>query len=189
MLTTQSASPIRNLLRRIHRRGHEIGPIPAITHFAMAAKARSSIPEARLREEDINQVWEANALIGAVTPTTMRAWADAGMSYDSSLGYADRPGFRCGTCFEYPMFDAERQEQVNLKIRPLIAMECSIIDDTYMGLGLSCKSTDAFKNLKKSCKLVEGKFTLLWHNSYFKQISDLIDSIDPKEFFSEIIKY
>jgi len=35
----------------------------------------------------------------------LRAWADAGMDYDSTLSYADRPGFRCGTCSEYPAFD------------------------------------------------------------------------------------
>ena len=122
------------------------------------------------------------------TPTTARLWEDNGLDYDSTLSYADRPGFRCGTCFEYPMFDAERQEQVNLKIRPLIAMECSIIDDKYMGLGFSCKSRDTFENLKKRCKLVEGKFTLLWHNSYFKEISDFIDSIDPKKLYSKILR-
>lgn len=35
-------------------------------------------------------------------PTTLGAWDAAGMDYDSTLSHADRSGFRCGTCFEYP---------------------------------------------------------------------------------------
>ncbi len=63
------------------------------------------------------------------------------MSYDSTLGYADHAGFRCGTCFEYPAFDPVADKQLNLRIRPLIAMECSVTADRYMGLGTG---SDAF---------------------------------------------
>lgn len=45
-------------------------------------------------------------------PTTLQAWNDAGMDYDSTLGYADSPGFRCGTCFEYPAFNPITQQQL-----------------------------------------------------------------------------
>ena len=32
-------------------------------------------------------------------PTTLYFWEKAKFAYDSSMGYADLPGFRCGTCF------------------------------------------------------------------------------------------
>ncbi|WP_187312920.1 hypothetical protein [Candidatus Williamhamiltonella defendens] len=38
-------------------------------------------------------------------PTTLQAWNDACMDYYHTLGYADQPGFRCGTCFAYPAFN------------------------------------------------------------------------------------
>ena len=41
--------------------------------------------------------WEA--------PTTWRAWEEAGLDYDSTLTFADHAGFRCGVCFEYPVYD------------------------------------------------------------------------------------
>ena len=66
-------------------------------------------------------------------PTTMMALESAGMSYDSSLGYADYAGFRCGTCFEYPGFNPVSQQALCLRIRPLIAMECSVMDIAYIG--------------------------------------------------------
>lgn len=101
-------------------------------------------------------------------PTTMRAWTGAGMSYDSTLGYADRPGFRCGTCHEYPAFDPVAQEQLSLRIRPLVVMECTVIADRYMGLGVGFDAQNEFQKLKVNCDLVGGYFTLLWHNSFFE---------------------
>jgi len=42
-------------------------------------------------------------------PTTAHGWEQAGFHYDSTLRFADRPGFRCGTCHPYPMFDPVAQ--------------------------------------------------------------------------------
>jgi hypothetical protein len=104
----------------------------------------------------------------------MRAWADAGMAYDSTLSYADRPGFRCGTCFEYPAFDPVTQEALSLRVRPLIAMECTVMAPQYMGLGPGDAALAKFMALKNSCRAVGGCFTLLWHNSYFIKDRDFI---------------
>lgn len=94
-------------------------------------------------------------------------WEKAGMSYDSTLSYADRPGFRCGTCFEYPAINPITKETLNLRIRPLIAMECSAISVGYLGLDTGKKAMDKFNQLKCACESVNGCFTLLWHNSEF----------------------
>src|SRR5690606_1109535 len=100
-------------------------------------------------------------------PTTLQAWNDAGMTYDSTLSYADLPGFRCGTCFEYPAFNPVTQQLLNIRIRPLIVMECSIISDNYLGLGNGEEALREFLKYKKTCQQVKGCFTLLWHNSEF----------------------
>lgn len=162
---------IRNLLKRINLRGHEVGLHPSYNTFrnphALAQEAQ------RLKlvcaEEDIKQSeWGGRMHYLRWDQTiTLNAWASAGMDYDSTLGYADHAGFRCGTCYEYPAFDAFRQKQINLRIRPLITMECTVIDNTYMGFGISEKAKREFLKLKERCYLVNGCFTLLWHNSYF----------------------
>jgi hypothetical protein len=102
-------------------------------------------------------------------PTTLRAWNDAGMSYDSSLGYADQPGFRCGTCFEYPAFDPVARESLSVRIRPLIAMETTMLAPHYLGLGAGKSAKQKFEQLKRSCQSVGGCFTLLWHNCQFEK--------------------
>lgn len=105
-------------------------------------------------------------------PTTLQAWNDAGMTYDSTLSYADLPGFRCGTCFEYPAFNAVTQQQLKIRIRPLIAMECTVIAERYMGLGYGAETQAKFAELKDKCRKVNGCFTLLWHNSHFSNQAD-----------------
>ena len=115
-------------------------------------------------------------------PTTLQAWEDAGMAYDSTLSYADRPGFRCGTCFEYPAFNTITQQPLQIRIRPLIAMECTVIDSVYLGLGVTQAAENKFLELKEKCRKLSGCFTLLWHNSYFHGSSEL------KQMYKRIIE-
>jgi hypothetical protein len=160
---------IRNLMRRIHQRGHEIGLHPSYGTYQKPYLIRQEADRLRkvCAEEGIEQTeWGGRMhYLRWEHPTTLRAWADAGMTYDSTLNYAHSPGFRCGTCFEYPAFDPVTQEALRLRIRPLIAMEISILDDFFMGLGTSSEALYKFIELKNSCRAVAGCFTLLWHNS------------------------
>ena len=98
-------------------------------------------------------------------PTTLIEWERADLKYESSLGFADIAGFRCGTCFDYKAFDPLLGENLKIIIRPLIAMECSVIDKRYMNNGMGEKAFEVFTSLKQACKNVGGNYTLLWHNS------------------------
>lgn len=164
-------SAIRSLMRNIYERGHEIGIHPSYNTFQNpdALKYEADRLKRVCAEEGIIQdQWGGRMhYLRWNQPITMRAWANAGMSYDATLGYADRPGFRCGTCYEYIAFDAMAQHTLNLRIRPLIVMECSVFEEVYAGLGMTEASARYISNLKARCVAVKGNFTLLWHNSYF----------------------
>lgn len=163
------SAPIRDLMRRIHQRGHEIGLHPSYGTYrkpeAIAAEAE------RLKricaEEGIKQdQWGGRMhYLRWETPATLQGWEQAAMSYDSSLSYADRPGFRCGTCFEYPAYDPVQKSRLSLRLRPLIAMEGTVMASAYLGLGCSEEAFAKFQQLKGACMAVDGCFTLLWHNS------------------------
>lgn len=160
---------IRKLIRRIHDRGHEIGLHPSYNTYrdpqTLGAEAH------RLRQVCEQEGIKQDAWGGRMhylrwsQDVTAQAWEAAGMAYDSTLGYADRPGFRCGTCMDYPAFDLQRRRKLNLRVRPLVAMECTVIADKYMGLRCSNEAMEAFLMLKKNCRLVNGAFSVLWHNS------------------------
>src|SRR5690554_2571502 len=167
---------IRELMQRLHQRGHEIGLHPSYGTYQTPQLIKQEADRLRqvMQQEDIQQ----NEFGGRMHylrwehPTTLQAWNDAGMTYDTTLSYADLPGFRCGTCFEYPAFNTVTQQVFNIRIRPLIAMECTIIAERYMGLGYGAEAEKKFAQLKDTCRRVSGCFTLLWHNSHFGSQSD-----------------
>jgi hypothetical protein len=167
---------MRHLMRRIHQRSHEIGLHPSYGTYQKPQLIRQEADRMRkvCAEEGIVQIeWGGRMhYLRWEQPTTLRAWADAGMAYDSTLSYADRPGFRCGTCFEYPAFDPVSQEALSLRVRPLIAMECTVIAPRYMGLGMSEVALAKFMELKNICRAVNGCFTLLWHNSQLNTLTE-----------------
>lgn len=164
-------SAIRALMRRIHQRGHEIGLHPSYGTYQKSDLVAQEVRRLQkiLTEENIQQ----SAIGGRMhylrweQPTTLQAVNDAGMTYDTTLGYADKPGFRCGTCFEYPAFNPQTQQALNIRIRPLVVMECTVIDGVYLGLGCSQAAEDKILELKAKIRVLKGCFTILWHNSYF----------------------
>ncbi|MBF4238075.1 hypothetical protein EAY82_26585, partial [Vibrio anguillarum] len=78
---------IRNLMRRIHERGHEIGLHPSYGTFQQPELIKQEAERLKriCAEESIDQhVWGGRMhYLRWEQPTTMRAWADAGMTYDS----------------------------------------------------------------------------------------------------------
>lgn len=88
------------------------------------------------------------------------------------VSYRNCPGFRCSTYFEYLALNPIMKEILKIRIRPLIAMECTIIADRYMGLGYGQEALEKFQSLKDKCEKVGGMFTLLWHNSHFMDDTD-----------------
>ena len=177
---------IRHLMRRIHQRGHEIGLHPSYGTYLKPQLIRQEVDRLRkvCAEEGIVQTeWGGRMhYLRWEHPTTQRALADAGMAYDSTLSYADRPGFRCGTCFEYSAFDPVVQEALSLRVRPLIAMDVTVIAKEYLDLGSDEAAKSVFFNLINQCRMVSGTFTLLWHNCQLVKFED-------KSLYKEIISH
>lgn len=169
---------IRNLIRHIHDRGHEIGLHPSYNTYQRPDLIAQEFRRLRsvCAEEGVEQdEWGGRMhYLRWKHPATLQAWDEAGLNYDSTLGYADHPGFRCGTCFEYPSFDTKKNTMRRLRIRPLIAMECTVIASRYLGLGCSQMALDKLSSLKDACRSVGGSFTLLWHNTQLVKKSETL---------------
>jgi hypothetical protein len=167
---------IRALMRRIHQRGHEIGLHPSFnTCYNPSAIASEAARLKRIStDEGIEQTeWGGRMhFLRWQWPNTAHGWEQAGFHYDSTLSYADHPGFRCGTCHAYPMFDPVAQRQLKLIQRPLIVMECSVISGRYLGLGYGHDAHALIQLLKHRCRAVDGQFSLLWHNSHLTRAED-----------------
>ena len=175
---------IRNLMRNIHSRGHEIGLHPSYGTYNRPdlIKQEAGCLKTICAEENISQpMWGGRMhFLRWQTPTTMRGWEQAGMDYDNTLSFADQVGFRCGTCHEYPAFDVVEAKALKLLIRPLIAMECTVIEKKYMGLGTGQEAMETFLRLRQACKIVNGQFAILWHNTE-------LPNENKRSFYSQLL--
>ena len=160
--------PIENLIELIHNRGHFIGIHPGFDSYNSKINFSNAVNKFQtfIRKKNINQnEWGGRMhYLRWIWPETSYFWSDSFMTYDSSLGYFDSPGFRCGTCHEFEMFDPIAQKRLNIIQRPLIVMDVSIMH--YLGLDLSKEGLELISDLVQKCKNVNGIFTLLWHNNY-----------------------
>lgn len=158
---------IMALMQRIHQRGHEIGLHPSYNTYRdpealrrEAERLRAVCERAGIRQDGFGVRmhylrWE--------TPTTLRAQVAAGLTYDTTLGYAKHPGFRCGTCHEYQAFDPVAGKALKLRLRPLIVMESTVIRDVDAATLPMAEAR--MLRLMEACRRVRGNFTLLWHNT------------------------
>ncbi len=169
---------------RIAQRGHEIGVHPGYeTHLDVDRVIRAAqLIREQLESLNIEQpLWGGRQhYLRWTTPTTAVAWDQANLKYDSTLGFADRPGFRCGVCLEFPFYDVVARQPLRLRERPLIAMECSVTESQYMDLGYGEQAFKELAKLKDVCREHRGIFTLLWHNT-------LLQTPQQRELYCSIL--
>ncbi|MDR6553878.1 polysaccharide deacetylase family protein [Paenibacillus qinlingensis] len=167
---------IQHLLCEINARGHEIGLHPSYNTYSSPQRLKQQF-EILLDVTQANRIFQdewggRQHYLRWSASETWQHWEDAGLSYDSTLSYADFPGFRCGVCYEYPVFNLLTRRSLKLKERPLIVMEQTVLHMQYLGL----KGQEALKvisNFHNQCKRFNGDFTLLWHNSQLVKYDEL----------------
>lgn len=173
-------SAIIRLIERITNRNHEIGLHPSYGTYLSKNMIHNEIRNLREVLPDYNQdVGGRMHYLRFKYPDTLRNLVAAGLVYDSTLGYAEHIGFRCGTSFEYVPFDPVENRIINIKIIPLIFMDVTLY--SYMGLKLDETSLRRVQELKRKCYIFGGRFTILWHNSNFTKLMQ-------KEFYEKLFK-
>jgi hypothetical protein len=164
------------LIRDVHLAGHEVGTHGSYNTFrdqlqiqlerqrlvSAAALVGNNIEISGNRQHYLR--WDSR-----VTPDYLDG---VGYGYDTTGSFADMPGFRYGTSKPFSMWSWIRSEALRIQERPLVVMECSVIDDAYLGLGYGAESFDLMNRLKSRSMQFGGDFTLLWHNSHFLHDSD-----------------
>lgn len=162
---------VRETLQEIHARGHEIGIHPGYNTYQSAERVASAFTALRNLTDtlDIQQdKWGGRQhYLRWSAKETWSHWNTAGLTYDSTVGYAETVGFRAGACFEYPVFDVVGRRELPLVERPLIVMEGALFGRTSP-INLALTDDDALikvRELSVTTSKYGGNFTLLWHNS------------------------
>ena len=92
---------------------------------------------------------------------SLAAWQHGGIRHDSTLGFAEREGFRCGTCHPYPLYNWQQQCASSVIEHPLIVLDGTLIEYRQLDPPTALAQ---MRKLYHQCMTVEGDFVLLWHN-------------------------
>jgi hypothetical protein len=175
---------ITRLLRNIYYRGHEIGLHPSYDTFKNILLIKNELEILRSVTDEngiyLNYIGVRMHYLRFQFPLTLRNLNSLDIQYDTTLGYADMPGFRCGTCLEYQPFDPIDNKALTIKIIPLIVMDDTILSNKYLGLGTSKEGLDLIIRLKQNCVAFDGIFSLLWHNCN-------LDTKEKRVFYEQIL--
>ena len=157
---------ITSLITSIKSRGHKIGLHPsydAYTDAKMIAMEKQAVEEAA----GMSITSSRQHYLRFSLPETWSALAQAGITEDSTMGYAAEPGFRCGTCKPFHVFDIHKREQLDLIERPLLIMDVSLRMYKQLSVEESIVLSD---KIKAQVKKHNGELVILWHNSSLSKI-------------------
>jgi hypothetical protein len=156
---------IRGLLRRIAGRGHEVGFHGSYDAYDDPRKLEAEFRALRRTAAVVGieqQFWSGRQhFLRWSNPVTWQAWDGAGLNVDSSVYFAEAPGFRTGSCRPYPVFDLDRREELALVEAPLTLMDVSAT--RYQSLDEE-RTLEQARLLGRTCRVLGGTFVLLWHN-------------------------
>jgi hypothetical protein len=94
-------------------------------------------------------------------PETWWNQVEAGLIYDTTLGFNDTIGFRWGSCFPFQPFDSQKNQHIDLLEIPLIVEEIALFSKT--GYHEHCCQ------IEDEVELFGGILTLLWHHSVMNE--------------------
>jgi len=189
---TQSTNPLRDadycltdkgilkLVGSIVDRDHTVGLHPSFDSFTNGEKISV---ELEILRRLLSSLGKECDLLGARMhylrwqfPGTLQALESAGLCYDSTMYFSDNPGFRAGCCYEYPLYNFDLKLPSSVTEFPLVFMDSTFImgDEEKFNNGTAEKM---IRELKDACRLYNGNFISLWHNSNLttKKAKDLYE--------------
>lgn len=159
-------APVLALLRRIARRGHEVGLHGS--HLSYRNPSRLAFEAQALRDVAAQAGFKQEGwgirqhFLRFDMPYTWRDQQSAGFDLDSTLGYAEMPGFRSGTGRDHHVFDLLARKPMTLIERPLLVMDVTLFD--YLGLSRD-EAFDRVVRIVERCRLHGSPATVLFHNN------------------------
>ncbi len=156
----------QKIIKRIIERNHILGIHPSYS----AADNISQLQREKKRLEKAAGISVKEGRehylrwLPGITPLNLEK---EGIAVDSSLGYFDQPGYRCGTGSEFSLYDLKTRRPMTLRERPLTFMDGTVRD--YLK-GSPEMAWDYLKALKDQAIKYNMPQTILFHNSSFDKL-------------------
>jgi hypothetical protein len=113
------------------------------------------------------------------TKETLSNLEVSGFKHDYSMGFAEMPGFRCGTARAHHRFDLNVNSEMDLTIHPFVYMDGSL--NEYLKLSIQ-ESKKLIAQLYEEVAVMGGDFIFIWHN-------ETIGDYGKWKGWSEVLNY
>jgi hypothetical protein len=153
---------VQKLIEKIRTRGHDIGIHPSYESNEQPGLLQTELKAVQAAAAPLTVSGGRQHYLRFEVPNTWQNWSAAGLKWDSSMGYPEQCGFRCGVCYPFPVFDVQRRVKLNLWEKPLIAMDVTLA--LYQKLTPRA-ALEVLTDLVNTVRKHDGEFVLLWHNS------------------------
>ena len=157
-------SDLRKLIRELKKNDVELGmhvSYASADHLELVQQEKDTIERMLGRHITANR----NHYLRLKSNTQLDALVNAGIKEDFTIGFADSPGFRMGTCRPVRYINPETLQVKDLILHPLTMMDGSFSQYSKM---------DYTQAYEMACKLIDqvkkhgGELVMLWHNSEVK---------------------
>jgi hypothetical protein len=156
---------VRDLMGRVHRRGHEIGLHGGFGTYRDAVATAEEFDRLRAVAEDQGVAQESwggrQHYLQWRNPHTWRNSCAAGLQYDCSVAFSEAVGFRTGTSREFTVFDLLARAPLDLVEKPFQVMDVSLFG--HMALAPDDAARAALR-IARECRRYGGTLGILWHN-------------------------
>ncbi|TWF79019.1 hypothetical protein FHX44_114945 [Pseudonocardia hierapolitana] len=173
---------VQDLMRRVHRRGHEIGLHAGFGTYRDAAATAEEFDRLRTAAEGqgiAQESWGGRQhYLQWRNPHTWRNWGAAGLKYDCSVAFSEAVGFRTGTSREFPVFDLLARTPLDLVEKPFQVMDVSLFG--HMSL-VPDDAARATLRIAQQCRRYGGTIGILWHND------EVLRTAREKHWYEELI--
>lgn len=170
---------IQAVFKKLIKDDVKIGLHPSYYTFKDESRMQMEVDELKNSIPEYNLVHCRQHYLRFSLPETWRIMDKVGFKTDSSMMYAKEPGFRCGICYTFPVFDFEGRKRLKLEESPLIFMESRF-------LGKEDQIVAKVKKLTEVIKKYKGENVVLWHNNnlFYKKhrqvYKEVLEIISPK---------
>jgi len=169
-------SKARGLIKDLAREGHEIGLHGSYRSYLdgdLLSREKAHIeainggPVTGIRQHHLN----------LKIPDTWELQARSGLTYDTSLGYKDRPGFRGGTCF--PFHPETASGPLSILELPLAVMDITV--------PAGPAGWEICRTVADRVTAAGGLLMLLWHPAIYNPLE--FDMPDAGDLCADLIRY
>lgn len=154
---------LKVILNNIKNRGHRIGIHPSYNSYNDLSQFQMELDDLQ-NKIDYKISFGRQHFLRFDVSETWNVWEKSHMEWDSTMGYSDVIGFRCGICQSFPVFDFNKRERLKLMEKPLMLMDVTLKDYSTLS---PVEAIVKVESLMNTVKKHHGEFVYLWHNSSF----------------------